>query len=80
MNNTDIVARWLSINGYQDIESTSNGYFIKANGRNSRILVVVKDDGITVDNDILMIFGYKNRRRIWIANVIDKETINWEIL
>lgn len=80
MNNTDIVVRWLSLNDYTNIESTNNGYFIKASAKSSRILVVVKDEGITIESDKLMIFGYKNNRKIWIADVIDKETINWEIL
>lgn len=81
-----IVEEWLNKNGFFNIHSTENNYFIKAEGegRASRMFIIIKDD-FEIKEQELKEFAIRNNRQAWIAEVKTEEenelrSINWEVL
>ncbi len=75
-----IVGEWLEDHDFFNIKKSSDNAFIRADGYNSRMLIVVKSENEMNTNEIIE-FAAKNKRQIWIANVeTEDEHIEWEII
>ncbi|KIA97763.1 hypothetical protein OA93_12305 [Flavobacterium sp. KMS] len=76
-----IVEKWLGKNGFSNIKFTDNNYFVKADGRDQKMFITIKDN-FDLDKDELKKFATKNYRQAWIADVKNEneESIDWEYI
>lgn len=71
---------WLKENGFSNIETTPNNRFIKANGRDNKILVIIKDGEFPSENNSdIYRFAYKNNRKVWVLDVIGDQEVKWSL-
>jgi hypothetical protein len=76
-----IIDEWLEDNDFYNIKKSSDSSFIRADGYNNRMLIVIKPEEAEIDTKEIMEFASKNKRQVWIANIeMEEENIEWEIL
>ncbi|KIX21261.1 hypothetical protein SY27_10975 [Flavobacterium sp. 316] len=81
---SSIVEKWLDENGFYNIKTTDNNYFVKADGKDSKMFIAIADN-FELDTERIKQFALNNLREAWVARINDdvekkENNIEWEMI